>query len=388
MSSPTLAAPAPDSPPTLPVDYFDGLQARARPVRLCVSGGQLHIAGDGVALQVPVRRVSWPERQRHGERQAYLPGHGLLRCADSAAWDAWARASGLHEGLTVRWMQSWQRALLAAVLLVAVLIGLWRWGLPLAAHGLLALCPPSVDEKIGELVLEQVEQRWLLPTRLPEARQQAIRERLRATVARQVQQSPGHPLGTLEWTLHFRATPEKGIGPNAFAIPGGHLIVTDAMVELLADRPEVLTGVLGHELGHLQHRHGMRLVVQAALLAAVSSLVLGDFSNVLAAAPVLLGQAHYSRGFEFEADETAARLMRANGVDPAAFGVLFERIQAWQAAQEKKASDQGKPGEKTAKKDNKGEKVEERGFELPIGLSSHPPDTERVKRMRELPASP
>ncbi|OYU72188.1 MAG: hypothetical protein CFE45_40815, partial [Burkholderiales bacterium PBB5] len=46
---------------------------------------------------------------------------------------------------------------------------------------------------------------------------------------------------------------------NALALPGGTLIVTDAMVRLLADRPDVLVGVFGHELGHLQHRHGMRL---------------------------------------------------------------------------------------------------------------------------------
>lgn len=354
-------------PPTLPVEYFDGLQARARPVRLFIAGGQLHIAGDGVALQVPVRRVSWPERQRHGARQAYLPGHGMLSAPDAEAWDAWVRASGLHEGLTVRWMQSWQRALLAVVLLVLVLAGLWRWGLPAVASGLLALCPPSVDTKVGELVLENIEQRWLQPSKLSEARQQALRQRLREAVAQQAKRAPagtGGPMTTapLEWTLHFRGTPEKGLGANAFAVPGGHLIVTDAMVELLADRPDVLIGVLGHELGHLQHRHGMRLVVQAALLAAVSSLVIGDFSNVLAAAPVLLGQAAYSRGFEHEADEAAARLMRANGIDPVAFGVLFERLQAQRAAQQK-----DKPG-----------------IELPIGLSTHPPDAERVRRMREV----
>jgi len=362
---------SPTSPPTLAVDYFDGLQARARPVRLCITAGQLHIAGDGVAMQVPVRRVSWPERQRHGERQAYLPNHGLLRCADAEAWDAWTRASGLNDGLTVRWMQSWQRALLAAVLLVVVLVGLWRWGLPLAASGLLALCPPAVDDKVGEVVLAQIDERMLLPSKLPEPKQQALRAQLREALARQARQQPDNPLPRLEWTLHFRATVDKDMGPNAFAIPGGHLVVTDAMVELLADRPDVLMGVLGHELGHLQHRHGMRLVTQAALLAAVSSLVIGDFSSVLAGAPVLLGQAAYSRGFEHEADESAARLMRANGVDPAAFGVLFERIQAQRAARE--AS-----GRQDGKQDGK------KPLQLPIGLSSHPPDAERVKRMQEV----
>ena len=51
--------------------------------------------------------------------------------------------------------------------------------------------------------------------------------------------------------------------------------------------------------------------------------------------------------------------MRANGWDPAGFDVLFQRLRAWQA---------GRQGG---------------GIELPIGLSTHPPDAERVRRMRE-----
>ena len=70
--------------PALAAHYFDGQQAKPQAVHLTVQGGQLHIDGDGVALRVPVRRVSWPERQRHGTRQAYLPGHGMLSHADAA----------------------------------------------------------------------------------------------------------------------------------------------------------------------------------------------------------------------------------------------------------------------------------------------------------------
>ena len=56
-----------------PADYFDGHQAVARPVRLRVVQGVLHIDGEGVDLRVPVQQVAWPEVQRHGMRLAYLP---------------------------------------------------------------------------------------------------------------------------------------------------------------------------------------------------------------------------------------------------------------------------------------------------------------------------
>ena len=68
------------------------------------------------------------------------------------------------------------------------------------------------------------------------------------------------------------------IGPNAFALPGGTMVMTDQLVELVDHDDAVLTGVLAHELGHLQARHGMRMLVQATAIGAVSSLVFGDFS--------------------------------------------------------------------------------------------------------------
>ncbi|WP_088285835.1 M48 family metallopeptidase [Ideonella sp. A 288] len=332
-----------------PADYFDGHQAVARPVRLRVVQGLLSIEGPGVALQVPVQQVAWPEVQRHGVRLAYLPGQGMLSCRDTATWDRWARQSGLSQPMAAVWAHSWRRALLALLATVALLGAAYRWGTPWAAETLLALCPPTLDEQVGAVVLEGLERELLRPSRLPSATQAALRQRFDQAVRR------AHPGGGLpSWTLHFRDSVDA-LGANAFALPGGHIVVTDAMVRLLADRPDALIGVMGHELGHVRHRHGMRGVVQAGVLAALSSVVLGDFSAVLTAAPAMLGQLAYSREFELQADDEAAALMRANGLDPAALAVLFERLRAAQG-----------PG--TAA--------------LPIALSTHPPDDERVRRLR------
>ena len=370
-----------DAPAALTVDYFDGQQARPQPVRLVVQQGRLHIDGEGIALQVPVRQVSWPERQRHGARQAYLPGHGMLSHADATAWDAWAAASGLRPSLVVWAMQSWRGALLALVLTVAALWAGYQWGLPWGAQALVAVVPQRLDTELGALVQRTLERDILQPSRLPEAQQAAVRlafERAAAQLARQ-----DGAAAVPAYVLLFRAMPLRPMNPqppqppspspspspdpdpgvaNALALPGGAIIVTDAMVLLLADRPDVLLGVLGHELGHLRHRHGMRLLVQASLLGAVSAAVIGDFSAVLAAAPVLFGQAAYSRNFEFEADQAAARLLRANALSPAIFGVLFDRLQTARR----------QPGDGATP--------------LPggwgPGMASHPPDAERVRRMQ------
>ena len=291
----------------------------------------------------------------------------MLSHADAAAWDAWASASGVRTSLLVHAMQSWRGALLACLLLVAMLWGGWHWGVPALGSGLVALVPATVDAQLGEAGLAQLDRDWLQPSRLGAAQQAAVRQAWDAAL-RRWQATPGTP-PVPAWTLHFRhmpaqpgrqhgAKPDDGGLANALALPGGSLVITDALVRLLADRPDVLVGVLGHELGHVQQRHGMRALAQAGLLAAVSSLVLGDVSSVLAALPVLLGQAAYSRQFEFEADAQAAAMLRANGHDPAVFGLLFERLR--QAA----PADAGTPA-------------------WGIGLASHPPDAERLRRMAQ-----
>jgi Zn-dependent protease with chaperone function len=377
------------SAPRLAAAYFDGRTARAQPVLLWMEEGTLHVEGEGVALQLPVRKVQWPERQRHGERQAHLPDDGLLSSPDAAAWDAWIAASGItRDSVTVRWMQSWRAALGALVLTIAVLAAGYVWGLPAAATQVAALLPDRVHQQIGDAAMDGFREEWLLPSKLPAERQAALRTQFEQAVRR----TPALAAAAPAWTLHFHASPKHGMGANALALPGGHIVVTDDLVELLKDRPDVLIGVLGHELGHVQHQHGMRSVVQVGALSAVAALVFGDISTLLTTAPVLLGHAAYSRDFEREADVTAARLMRANGWDPAGFAVLFERLRDDRARRVKaKAKDKdkeqgnGKDGQGTKKNDKVESPDEHRdaGFDLPIGLSTHPPDAERVRRMRE-----
>jgi Zn-dependent protease with chaperone function len=373
------AAQAPAGP-RLAALYFDGRSARAQPVLLWVDADTLHVEGKGVDLRLPVRRVQWPERQRHGERQAHLPEDGLLTSPDAAAWDAWVAASRIgRDSLTVRWMQSWHAALGSLVLTIAVLAGGYVWGLPAAARQVAALLPERLHQQVGDAAMDSFREDWLLPSKLPPERQAALRAQFEQAVRR----TPAFAAAPA-WTLHFHATPRHGMGANAFALPGGHIVVTDDLVELLKDRPDVLIGVLGHELGHVQHQHGMRSVVQVGVLSAVAALVFGDISTLLTTAPVLLGHAAYSRDFEHEADRDAARLMRANGWDPAGFGVLFERLRDEHARRGKGTDkDRGAHQDQDGGQDRKADPHEDEGFSLPIGLSSHPPDAERVRRMRE-----
>ncbi|MFG6429980.1 M48 family metallopeptidase [Roseateles sp. LYH14W] len=337
--------------PRLAADWFDGRSARARPVEVWLAGSTLHF-GDQTA---PLHSLTWPERQRHGQRQVLLPGGGLLSFADADAFDAWAQASGRSDSAVVRWQQSWRLALLSLVLLVAGLLGAYRWGLPWAVDRAVDLLPRSVEQRLGEHLLSGLDGEWLKPSRLAADQQQAWRLRW-ATALRQARGNGG-PAVPERFEIHFRDG-GKALGPNAFALPGGDIVITDELLKLLADEPDAVLTVLAHELGHVQHRHGLRLMLRAGAIGVVASVIVGDFSALLAAAPALLASNAYSRDNEREADLYARTLARAGGVDASRMAVFFERV-----AKKREAAVESHP--------------------VAIAISSHPADEERVRFFSE-----
>ncbi len=341
-------------------DYFDGHTARAQRARVSVDGGELRIEFAGGERRVPLADVQWPERQRHGPRIAHIApraGGGSLHGDDALSWDAFVR--GLprgRESWVVRVQQSWRGTLVAAALLLAVGVAGYLWGVPLAARGVLAATPPEADAAVGRLALEGVEGRWLQPSKVAAA----DRERLASAFSRLVEAAFPDPRTRPVYALRFHAS---RIGPNAFALPGGTIVVTDELLQLMQGHDEAVLGVLAHELGHVRARHGMRMLVQVSLIGAATSVALGDFSSVLAGVPALLGQMAYSRDAEREADAESVRLLRAAGLSPAVMVEFFERARAW------RQSPEGRKHGADA--------------DLGIAFSSHPADAERIAFFRE-----
>lgn len=333
--------------PRLAADYFDGVNGRAHPVMAWVEAGRLHWVAEGSSPRaVAASSAVWPERQRHGQRHVQLPDGGVLVFVDAPAFDAWADATGKVDGGVVRWQQSWRLTALALVLFAACLVVLWRWGIPAAADATVARLPEVVEAEIGHRTLTYADREWLKPSQLDARAQAAVLQRF--TAAADAARAATGPQPA--YRILFRDGGK--LGPNAFALPGGDIVVTDALVNLLEDEPQATTGVLAHELGHVKHRHGMRQAAQAAALGVIAGLVVGDFSFLLASAPALLAQMDYSRDAERQADVYARDLLRGAGIDPSVMVVFFERV------------------EREAKDDEKNA--------LPIAFSSHPVSAERV----------
>jgi predicted Zn-dependent protease len=126
--------------------------------------------------------------------------------------------------------------------------------------------------------------------------------------------------------LYFRSS--SFIGPNAFAFPGGAIVITDKMIETAAATDEVMA-VLAHEIAHVELRHTLRNILQSSAIGLIAATVTADaatLSGAVAGLPVMLAQTKYSRKFETEADDYAFKLLKQRGYSPNAFADLMERL--------------------------------------------------------------
>jgi Zn-dependent protease with chaperone function len=340
----------------LAMQYFDGRHTKATSVMVAVSGASVHIfsAADNSLLRTELcKDIDWPERTRHGMRSAELPNSGQLVSSDLSAYDAWAQAwLPRNESWVVKAQQSW-RGVLGALALLVVLVGAaYQWGLPVAARGITALVPVSVDEVIGRNALAQIDGKWMKPSKLPAATQERLKTRFDASM------KAAYPQGVPSYQLLFRASE---IGPNAFALPGGTMVMTDELVNLVND-DEVVMGVMGHEIGHVTLRHGMRQLVQLGVMQFALTVAFGDYGSLITAAPLILGSMAYSRNAEREADDHSIQFMKANGISPLVMVKFFSTMRAEQRSKEQ-SKDEPSP------------------LDISI-ISSHPADAERMDKFK------
>lgn len=295
--------------------FFDGQTAEALAVQVFREGERLLVEKTDSTIAYPMHEIHVRPTVGRIPLQVELPDGGLLEIADYAG----ARAVlGISHHAVEHLEAYWRFALASVVLMLLVLGAGWYWGLPWAADKASAYVPVAWEKKLGQETIEMLDEHWFGPSSLSSARQNALREAL-ATRLRQ-------PQGCCE--LVFRDG--KMIGANALAIPGGKLIVTDALVALAKNDEEILA-VLAHELGHEDAHHSTRLLVRASGIGVIVALLAGDvstFGNVLTTAPVVLMQLSYSRQFEDEADAYALQHMRAAGIPACRFTDILTRLAA------------------------------------------------------------
>jgi predicted Zn-dependent protease len=79
-------------------------------------------------------------------------------------------------------------------------------------------------------------------------------------------------------TYHFKVVNTDVV--NAFAVPGGYLYVNIGLIRAAENESE-LAGVIGHEIGHVVGKHGVKQMTRQLGLAAVAQLALGENQSKL-----------------------------------------------------------------------------------------------------------
>jgi hypothetical protein len=341
---------------TVQGNWYDGkTSAQERALCRIYDNGALRVESlkDGRTLAKTSRMgIKASPRLAHTLRSLYFPTGGKFETKENEAVDALLAAHKarprLHFVHRLENKKTYVVLCVAAVLLFAWFI--IRHGAPVTAEIIARHLPSAVYRQAGKQTLDFLDRSLLAPTELKEEERRGLMADFQPVLA----DHRGYSL-----TVLFR----KGgpVGANAFALPSGTILFTDEMVNL-AEHHYELVAVLAHEIGHVVHRHGMRMAIQDSLLAFALLAITGDVSGtseLFLGLPVFLTQLSYSRGFEKEADTYALEYLRSKGIAPVHFARLMTRL-----AEEKKGD------------------LDDSRHKWAGYLSTHPLTEERIKRFR------
>lgn len=172
------------------------------------------------------------------------------------------------------------------------------------------LVPYEHEQKLGDLVLAQTRAQMRLRKAGPAV------DAIRVIGERLVPQS------RLRYRWFVAERPEV----NAFAAPGGVIVVFSGLIEAAAS-PDEVAGVLAHEVAHAELRHSLRAMVKNLGWRALLSFALGDYSGgIVDNAVAGLTELKFSRDAEREADMDGLKRLVAAGVDPNGMLNFFAKL--------------------------------------------------------------
>ncbi len=266
----------------------------------------------------------------------------------------WPGMSRMH--VLPAWLEQHWLAVAGAALLVPLFVWLMvSRVIPASADIAAELLPPVVAQELGEQTMILLDKTYMQPSSISAQQQQEIRRRWQ-----QLLTQLSLPADT--FTLQFR---DWDHGANAMALANGHIILTDDIVELMADHPHELDAVMLHEIGHVEHKHSLKVLAEATAMSIMFAMMFGDIEGageMILGAGTSLVQSAFSRDMEREADEFAFTSLQQLHRSPEDFANALRLLTAQQ-----QRSQQECQGENDQEKDI---------FDY---LNSHPDSGERIR---------
>jgi len=257
--------------------------------------------------------VKWAGQK--GERTLYLKNPDVIRAFRQAAPDhvshSFAQAAEQVRQVRHRGRLVW--GLVGGVLLATVL-GLWFQS-DLLVEIAVSRIPVEWEQKLGESAYRDFLSHQEVMKEGPAVA--AIGEMTQRMTA-QILDNP----------YKFEVTVVKNDVINAFALPGGYVVVFTGLMKK-AESGEEVAGVLSHELNHVLQRHGLERIVKNLGLMAVAAIVFGNqqgLAGMMKQLGVELFTLKFGREQETEADLTGLQLLQRAKIDPSGMITFFERL--------------------------------------------------------------
>lgn len=248
-------------------------------------------------------------------RTLYLKDPALIRAVRSSAPPELTKHLD-ETAATVRRMRSRNRSLWALVLgLITGFVLLLWFSTDLLVKWAVDRIPAEWEQRLGQSAYQDfLLQQTVIKEGPPVAAVHEIAQRLIEHIAHQ--------------PYSFEISVVKNDVVNAFALPGGYVVVFTGLLEQAKSGEEV-AGVLSHEFNHVLQRHGLERIVKQLGIVAVLSIILGDqqgLAGVMKQVGVELFSLKFGRSQETEADVTGLQLLHRARIDPAGMIAFFQRL--------------------------------------------------------------
>ncbi len=300
--------------------YFDGQTSRLHEVEVeRVDAATIRVVGDGIDRSDPIPSLLISPRLARITRTIQFEDGARILANDHPLLDQWFPHEDRLQRIVDRLERHAHAVAASIVICLAVGIATFAWGVPWMADRIAEQVPAGVEKALGGEVLDQLDRYFgFAPSKVTPERQTELS-------ARFTQLTIGLP-GASQYQLAFRDA--STVGPNALAIPGGTIVITDQLTNLFVDDRE-FDAVIAHEIGHQQHRHALRQTLRSSFVLVIAALFTGDVSSasaIVVGVPTFLLQSHYSRGFEEEADTFAFTTLAAHNTSPAWFAAAMRKL--------------------------------------------------------------
>ncbi|MDE3066220.1 MAG: M48 family metallopeptidase [Verrucomicrobiota bacterium] len=138
------------------------------------------------------------------------------------------------------------------------------------------------------------------------------------------------PVKKVPFHFHILTDPS----PNAFALPGGHIVVTTGLLRL-AGGPDELLGVIAHETAHVTRRHAFRHLIAGEGPVFILRIFMGGRSRLLEALAYpseKLVYESFSQEYEREADDVGWDYLVAAHINPHGMIDIFQKLRNYESA--------------------------------------------------------